>query len=61
MYHFCPYFFAHVLSGLLLLLAIVMAVRSRRVLMALPKDKMISILLMASIAVGIHGMLHRRM
>lgn len=59
--HWCPYFCAHVLSGILLLLAIVLAFRARRALAGLPKEKLISVVLMASMAVGIHGLLHRRM
>lgn len=56
-YH--PSFYAHILNALLLVLAVAIAIRHRSSLASMPKDKLVSLILIASIAVGVHGLSHR--
>lgn len=56
-YH--PSFYAHILNALLLILAVAVAIRHRSTIASMPKDKLVSLLLCASVAVGVHGLSHR--
>jgi len=53
-----PSVMAHTLNGGLLMIALVLAVINYRVIRSLPVLQMITLLLILSIAVGVHGLSH---
>ena len=53
-----PSVMAHTLNGGLLMIALVLAVINYRVIRRLPLLQMITLLLILSIAVGVHGLSH---
>lgn len=53
-----PSVMTHMLNGGLLLLALVLAVINYRVVIRLPVLQMITLVLILSIAVGVHGLSH---
>jgi len=53
-----PSVLSHILNGGLLLLALVLAVINYRVVVRLPILQMITLVLIVSIAVGVHGLSH---
>jgi hypothetical protein len=55
---FAPSIGAHVLNGLLMLLALILTVINYSKLQALDSFRLIGIVLLFSIAVGIHGLSH---
>jgi len=56
-----PSVMTHMLNGGLLLVAAVLAVINYRVIVRLPVLQMITLVLILSIAVGVHGLLHSRL
>jgi hypothetical protein len=55
---FAPSIGAHVMNGLLMLLAVVLSVINYSKLQALDSFRLICIVLLFSIAIGIHGLSH---
>jgi hypothetical protein len=53
-----PSVMAHTLNGGLLILALILAAMNYRVLRRLPVLQMITLILILSIAVGVHGLSH---
>jgi len=53
-----PSVMAHTLNGGLLIVALVLAVANYRVISSLPVLQMITLVLILSIAVGVHGLSH---
>jgi hypothetical protein len=56
-----PSVMTHMLNGGLLLVAAVLAVINYRVIVRLPVLQMITLVLVLSIAVGVHGLSHARL
>jgi hypothetical protein len=55
---FHPSFAAHILHSLILLVAVVMAVLNLPALRRLPIEKSLTLVLLFSIVIGIHGISH---
>ena len=53
-----PSVMAHTLNGGLLMIALILAVANYRVIRSLPVLQMITLVLILSIAVGVHGISH---
>lgn len=55
---FAPSFFAHVMSGLFLLVAFILLYKNYSIIKNLDKYRLITIILVFSIAIGIHSLSH---
>jgi hypothetical protein len=57
-YLIAPSFNSLVITGLLLLFSLVLFIQNRKEILKLGHPKLIKLVLLASIAIGIHGLLH---
>lgn len=57
-YLIAPSFNSLVITGLILLFSLVLFIQNRKEILKLQNHKLINLALLASIAIGIHGLLH---
>lgn len=53
-----PSFYAHIINALLLLLALIIIIKNYKIIKHIEPYKIIIIVLLFSIVIGIHGLLH---
>ena len=57
-YLIAPSFNSLVVTGLILLFSLVLFIQNRKTILTISPEKLIKLSLLASIAIGIHGLLH---